>query len=168
MDPANGSITYVFTLDEGQDNCIESAGINPIVDPVIDPIFSFPLEFCEYDDILILPATSDNGVTGSWVPNIIDPLGNGVGIFTLIFTPNEGECANDLEIEIEILEGVIPLFDPIGDFCTGDPIFILPVISNNGITGSWDIPVIDPSTDGPSIAVVFYGRCKYISLQSTI
>ncbi len=49
----------------------------------------------------ILPATSENGITGTWLPETINTAT--AGIFTFTFTPDGGQCAPAVTMDIEII-----------------------------------------------------------------
>ena len=70
------------------------------------------------------------------------------GIFLFTFTPDEGQCASASTIEIEVEERVVPLFDQIGPLSQNSTAPLLPPISLNGITGTWDPSFIDTSVPG--------------------
>ena len=94
--------------------------------------------FCIGATIPDLPTTSNNGITGSWSPAIID----NTQTTTYTFTPDAGQCAQEITLEIVVDASITPTFDAVGAFCIGATIPDLPTTSNNGITGSWS-PAID-------------------------
>ncbi|MEJ6637349.1 MAG: hypothetical protein QNL10_02845, partial [Crocinitomicaceae bacterium] len=87
-------------------------------------------------DALTLPATSDNGITGTWAP-----VANNTLTTTYTFTPDAGQCATTETMTVNVTTGSTPTFNPIADICSGDPL-TLPVTSTNSINGTWS-PVID-------------------------
>jgi uncharacterized protein (TIGR02145 family) len=52
-------------------------------------------------DAPALPATSENGITGTWQPETISTAT--AGIFTFTFTPDRGQCAPAVTMDIEII-----------------------------------------------------------------
>jgi gliding motility-associated-like protein len=52
------------------------------------------------------------------------------------------------EIEIVILEEVVPEFEPIEPICQNSTAPVLPPVSENGITGTWDPPVVSTTAPG--------------------
>ncbi|TLF44505.1 T9SS type A sorting domain-containing protein, partial [Maribacter aurantiacus] len=58
------------------------------------------------------------------------------------FTPDDGECANEAKLTIEVTAKVDPTFDAVGPICEGDDLSALPTTSTNGITGTWS-PALD-------------------------
>ncbi len=77
-----GTQTYVFTGMCG------SYTLNVTINPLISPVFSFPTYVCFGITPPILPSTSDNGITGTWLPNVISLYPSG----DYVFTPTSG-CA---------------------------------------------------------------------------
>ncbi|MFK7834543.1 MAG: hypothetical protein AB8B52_14820, partial [Winogradskyella sp.] len=126
----NGSNAIPLTTDfDYRDFFLET----PVFDPV-DPI-------CSGDDLLPLPTTSNNGITGTWSPAIDNTA---TTIYT--FTPDTGQAATTVTLEIIVIPLITPLFDTVDAICIGDILAPLPVISNNGITGSWNPAIDDTST----------------------
>ena len=103
----------------------------------LTPLFTQAGPYCAGSSIPALPATSTNGVHGSWSPEI-----DNTQTTTYIFTPDDGQCAVSASMTITISDEVTPTFAQAGPYCTGSVIAALPTISNNGIRGSW-LPAID-------------------------
>src|SRR5690554_7052401 len=82
-----------------------------------------------------LPLVSENGITGSWSPDVIAT--DIAGSFTFTFTPDPGQCAVEVTMDIEITDEIEPIFVQIGSLCQNTTAPDLPLISENGITGSW-------------------------------
>jgi gliding motility-associated-like protein len=110
------------------------------------PIFSpFPVIYLGTDAPL-LPATSNNGITGSWNPSVINTAF--VGITTYTFTPDAGQCATSAAMDITISGSITPVFGAIGPLCQNSAAPALPATSTNGITGSWSPAAISTATAG--------------------
>ncbi|NGZ90548.1 hypothetical protein G7034_09805, partial [Psychroflexus sp. C1] len=82
--------------------------------------------------------TSNNGIEGEWTPE----LNSSNSIYT--FTPNSDECAESIDIEIEIIPDITPEFSIPTEVCE-DELQELPTTSDNGIEGEWQ-PDFNPST----------------------
>ncbi len=110
IDAATGSITpnqsdsgnYTVTYN------IPPSGLDPafvtttnvIIAPTVVPQFSFTnTTICAGSVGPFLPATSFNGITGTWVPPGIDPTVSS----TYIFIPNPGQCAEQTSIYVAVL-----------------------------------------------------------------
>src|SRR4029450_10498727 len=80
-----------------------------------------------------LPATSNNGFTGTWSPAVINTAT--VGTTTYTFTPTD-PCAAVTTMDIVIIAQVTPMFTAVASICSGGTLTALPTTSNNGITGT--------------------------------
>ncbi|MEZ4952475.1 MAG: hypothetical protein R2825_02715 [Saprospiraceae bacterium] len=139
--------------------------------PLFDPIG--PL--CESDPPFNLPTTSINGITGMWdIGPMLDPAGAGGATIQINFFPNPGECATTQSLQIFVAEAGITTFNAIGPLCENEPPVVLPNISNNGITGSWDVGnSFDPQGLGGNTVTINFspdpGQCSApTSLQITV
>ena len=127
--------TYTFTPNTGE--CAMPTTLDIIVDIPISPIFDAVAPFCEGDTLTPLPTTSNNGIVGTWAPAL-----NNTATTTYTFTPNADECANATDLTITIIPNSTPEFSAVGAICPGDFLQELPLVSNNGITGTWS-PALD-------------------------
>jgi hypothetical protein len=110
--------------------------------PVFDPIEAL----CQFSTAPDLPATSNNGITGTWDPNTINT--DLIGSFEYVFTPDSGQCASIDTMNITINEQLIPEFDITNSVCQYFTPPILPITSLNGITGTWNPDVINTNIPG--------------------
>lgn len=78
------------------DNDVNAGGNVDYRDAVTTPLFAIPTAICE-GDAIILPTTSENGITGSW-----SPASNNTETTTYTFTPNPNQCAQTTELLIII------------------------------------------------------------------
>jgi gliding motility-associated-like protein len=129
--------TTLYTFTPNANECAEATTLLIEVIPITIPQFDTVIPFCQGSDIPQLPSTSNNGISGSWSPQI-----NNNQTTTYTFTPNADECAIEVELTIEIIPSIVPVFDAVGTICPGQFIEPLPTVSNNGITGSWS-PELD-------------------------
>ncbi|RIH65635.1 hypothetical protein D1164_08185 [Mariniphaga sediminis] len=139
-----GIFTYTFTPDPDECASVFTMEIE-IVDEII-PVFVQIGPLCVDAVPPPLPTVSTNGITGSWNPSVIET--SVIGIFPYTFTPDNGQCAVPVTMEIEITDEITPEFDPLGPFCVGTVPPPLPTISVNGITGTWNPSVIETSVAG--------------------
>jgi hypothetical protein len=85
----------------------------------------------------VLPAASNNGITGTWNPATISTAAAGTTTYT--FTPDAGQCATaTATVDVTVTGPVTPTFDPVGNLCIGATAPVLPAVSNNGINGTWN------------------------------
>ena len=129
FDP-NNTTTYNFEPNEGQ--CASTEEMTVVIIPSTIPEFTQIDPLCVGDNPPELPLISNNGVEGTWNPNII----NNLETTTYTFTPSEGSCVETAAMTITINELTIPSFN-LNDICIGETIQALPIISNEGIIGTW-------------------------------
>ena len=158
------TVTATFTPTAGQ--CVVGEAVMEVeIEELIVPSFTPVGPLCESDPPVNLPTISNNGVTGSWdVGPTFDPNGLGGTTVTIVFAPDAGQCAAHLAMNVQVIEDVSPTFTPIGPLCESDPPVTLPAISNNGVTGIWDVgPTFDPNgLGGYTVSVTFIptaGQC---------
>jgi gliding motility-associated-like protein len=145
-----GQTIYTFTPNAGQ--CATSATLTVTITPQITPTFSFGnnLTICAGATAPSLPATSTNGIQGTWNPAVVDNTSNG----TYTFTPDANQCATAFTYSVSVTPEVIPTFN-FGTsltVCEGvSTQVLLPSLSNNSISGTWDPSTIDASILGQTI-----------------
>ena len=110
------------------------------ITPLTIPDFTQIADVCTGTSLTI-PTTSNEGITGTWSP-AFDP--NTTTTYT--FTPDAGQCADNVDMTIGITPLTIPTFTAIDPICIGDTIGLLPTTSNNGIAGTWSPLTIDNTT----------------------
>jgi len=137
----NNTVTTSYTFTPFNNECASPVVLTIAIDDEIVPEFDPAGPFCEGTNIPALPTTSVNGVTGTWSPNI-----NNTATTTYTFTPNDGQCGTITTLQIVIDSEITPLFDPVDAYCTGSDIPELPVVSNNGISGSWSPNINNTAT----------------------
>lgn len=147
----SGTATIYVRVETGsvegnEEGCFSVGEINLIITAPTDTEFDLENEYCVGSTPPILLTVSDNGVTGTWSPAVIDA--STIGVTTYTFTPNLNQCATPFSIDIEIVEGLLPEFDLETTFCQGSVADIFPLISDNGISGTWSPAIIDTSTIG--------------------
>ncbi|HET9057162.1 MAG TPA: gliding motility-associated C-terminal domain-containing protein [Chitinophagaceae bacterium] len=149
--------TYTFTPTAGQ--CGVAKVINITVIPRVTPTFNFgtSLSICAGGAVPTLPNTSNNGITGTWSPSVIDNQNSG----TYTFTPSSGQCVNGFTLTVTITSNVTPVFN-FGtslSVCAGGTVPILPDTSANGITGTWSPAVVDNQNSASYTFTPSAGQC---------
>ncbi|MDG4946163.1 T9SS type B sorting domain-containing protein [Weeksellaceae bacterium KMM 9713] len=122
----NQTYTYEFTLDENQ-NCYIGTSFTVQITDSITPEFSFEHTYCQNSSPASLPQTSDNGITGQWLPAVINTAFTNMRLYT--FVPHEGQCASSVEVMIEIIDC------PDEDTELNIPNVITP--NNDGMNDTW-------------------------------
>jgi hypothetical protein len=135
------SATYTFTPDAGL--CAVPTTLTVTVNPNITPTFSFgtSLTICAGGTVPALPGASQNGITGTWNPALVD--NQNTAAYT--FTPDAGLCALPASFIVTVNPNITPTFS-FGtslDICAGGTVPLLPVTSDNGITGTWNTASVD-------------------------
>jgi large repetitive protein len=153
----NNSGTYIFTPTAGL--CATTATFTVTVNPNITPTFNFgtSLTICAGQSVPTLPATSGNGITGTWNPATVD--NNASGTYT--FTPTAGLCAVPTTFSVTVNPNVAPTF-AFGsslNICAGGSVPTLPNTSVNGVTGTWNPATVDNNTSGSYIFTPTAGLC---------
>jgi gliding motility-associated-like protein len=135
--------------------CAQEYFLDLNIDPADIPEFSLPTVLCEFDDALILPTISDNGVLGMWTDAIIDPTGEGGQTLSSVFIPDDQlfECMEIYTYNVFINPGIVPTFTTVDPLCETDPAFYPDTISLNGVEGQWDPAFIIPA-DHPDETLV--------------
>ncbi len=134
----NNTTTTTYTFTPNNDPCAPATTLEIIVNPNVIPTFDAVDAICEGETIASLPTTSNNGILGTWSPDL-----DNTTTTTYTFTPDPGQgCTVVATLEIIINPRITPTFDAIDAICAGENLNPLPTISNNGITGSWS-PAID-------------------------
>ena len=140
------SATYTFTPTAGQCATITTFAVT--VNPNITPTFDFgtSIAICVGDAVPSLPATSANGITGTWSPSTVSNQNSG----TYTFTPNAGQCAINATLSVTVSSNIVPAFNfgPALSVCVGGTVPALPTTSSNGIDGVWNPSVVDNQNSG--------------------
>ena len=131
------------TIAESNENNNEASQSITLIGATIASVFSLPNTFCQGAIVPTLPIISNNGISGSWSPNVINNQTNG----TYIFTPNAGFCATSFALNVAITN-VVPTFSLPNSFCINATVPVLPLTSANGVVGSWSPSVINNQNNG--------------------
>src|SRR4029434_7098996 len=137
-----GTTTYTFTPT---DPCAAVTTMDIVISAQVTPTFTQIGPLCQNSTAPALPATSNNGFTGTWSPAVINTAT--VGTTTYTFTPT-GPCAAVTTMDIVISAQVTPTFTQIGPLCQNSTAPALPATSSNGFTGAWSPAVINTATIG--------------------
>ena len=158
---AVGTTIYTFTPATGE--CATRAILGVTVASPIVPTFTQIGTLCQNAIAPVLPASSTNGIIGTWSPAAIST--GAVATTTYTFTPATGQCANSASMDIKIVPQITPSFIQIGSLCQNSAPPILPVSSINGISGTWNPTTISTA----AVATTAYtftpdaGQCATIA-----
>ena len=141
-----GTATYSFTPDANQCATNQSLTVN-VTAPNIAPTFAAISDFCSGTSAPQLEPISQNNISGSWSPSVIDNIT--IGTATYNFTPDANQCSLTQTLTVNVTApNITPTFAAISDFCSGTSAPQLEPISQNNISGSWSPSVIDNITIG--------------------
>jgi len=142
---------YTFIPSPGQ--CADNAMLEILITDNTLPTFDVIGPLCEGSFPPPLPLASLEGITGNWVPSEINTTLTGATTNT--FIPDVGQCSAITNISVEISAAVQPTFAAISPLCLNSLPPVLPPISNQGIAGTWNPPVITTTSAG-SATYTFY------------
>ena len=147
-------VTYTHFNTSGF-GCSESTNIT--VNQNTQPTFTQVSEICPRDALSELVTTSNNGITGTWSPSL-----DNTTTTTYTFTPDAGQCAETVNMTIEVNSDTVPTFTQIPAICSGDALSELLTTSNNGIIGTWS-PSLDNTTTTTYTFTPDAGQCAVTS-----
>ncbi|MFN4198407.1 MAG: gliding motility-associated C-terminal domain-containing protein [Flavobacterium sp.] len=161
--PANTPIqtgSYFATQTIGNCESLTRLEIQVTVDTLIDPQFVFgnAIDICEEDiTVIALPTISENNITGTWEPEVVNTTVSG----TYVFTPDPGLCANPFELTVTVIPGLTPEFDfgTTINLCSDDSAPELPNVAQNGVTGTWSPSTINNTQSGSYTFTPEVGLC---------
>jgi hypothetical protein len=153
--------TYTFTPTAGQ--CATMATLTTTVTTPTTPTFAAIPAFCSGTTAPILPASSTNGINGTWSPATINNTTGG----TYTFTPTAGQCATTATLTTTVTTPTTPTFAAIPAFCSGTTAPILPASSTNGINGTWSPATINNTTGGTYTFTPTAGQCATTATLTT-
>lgn len=140
------SDTSVFVTVSNGLGCSMVLESNIVASSNLMPIFNIPTTYCPGDNAPSLPMISENGIAGQWHPSAINT--NLSGVTNYVFTPNQNQCSSLYEIEINVEDGIVPVFSSFGPYCQNQMVPLLPNISQNNIQGSWSPAIVNTSQIG--------------------
>jgi gliding motility-associated-like protein len=120
----------------------------------ITPTFTVVAPICSGATLAALPTTSNNGITGTWLPALNNTLTT-----TYTFTPGAGQCATTATLTITVNSSTTPNFAAISPICSGSIAPVLGTTSPNGITGTWNPTIISNTTTGTYLFTPTAGLC---------
>ncbi len=135
--------------------CVSDTSVTIYLRDELVPEFSFENVLCLTFGDFDLPAVSDNGITGTWSPSSINTITEGVGSINLTFQPEAAQCAVSVSYNIEITDLIEPEFNLPIEICQNQEVFVLPLISENAISGEWNINEVDAQSITDSLVVNF-------------
>jgi len=126
---------------------------DPIYVPTFDPI----PPFCAGTTAPMLPATSKNGIHGTWSPATVDNQNSA----TYTFTPDANTCGITTTLPVTVTPQITPTFSfgTILSICDGGSVPSLTGTSIEGVTGIWTPSVVDNTNSGTYFFTPSAGQC---------
>ncbi len=118
--------------------------------------FDLPAFMCNTDTVYYFPTiTNDSSFVGNWSIDSIDP-GIALDSILSVFTADTEFCADSFEWTVTIMQSDDPEFSFEDILCALDPEFTLPTVSDNGISGTWNLPIVNPGMlSGQTVNISF-------------
>ena len=143
----NDQASGVYTFTPLGNQCAIATDFTVTITPNIVPTFSFGnvLSVCAGATVPLLPATSLNGIDGTWDPAVVNNQAPGTYKFTAT-TP--GQCVAPFTFTVTVNPILTPSFSfgTTQSICIGGTLPILPSTSLNGIYGVW-VPATVSNTE---------------------
>jgi gliding motility-associated-like protein len=129
----NNTATTTYTFTPSSNFCANSITMTVVVNQPITPLFSIPSSICSGSQ-LVLPNTSNNGITGNWSPAI-----NNTQTTTYTFIPTTGLCANLVSSTVTV--NPLPFAQILSQrdtICEGSTVLLSAINTGNGtFTYQW-------------------------------
>lgn len=165
---APGTTTYTFTANGGQ--CVVSPiySMSVTINASQVPTFAAIPDFCEGTPPPSLPATSLEGIPGTWTPAAIS---NQSGTRSYQFQPAAGQCASSASLSVTVIDRTTPIFPPIASFCAGSTAPVLPSASDNvpPISGVWSPATVSNTATANYTFIPDANQCAdEVTIQITV
>ena len=133
------SASYLFTPNANQCGTTQNLSVS-IVSITTSDFATIPT-LCSGSVAPLLSGVAPNGVSGTWLPAVIDNLNSGT--YTFSPDPSIYTCTTPQVLSIAISTAVTPVFTAIPVLCENSIPPVLPTSSTNSppITGSWNSPI---------------------------
>ncbi|HNW70272.1 MAG TPA: immunoglobulin domain-containing protein [Bacteroidales bacterium] len=96
---------------------VTSNSVTLTIGTEVTPAFSAIGPYCVGATPGTLPATSTNGISGTWAPATITTATSGTTTYT--FTPTAGQCATTASVQVTVSDPVTPVITGTTSLCTG-------------------------------------------------
>ncbi|MFY7743285.1 MAG: gliding motility-associated C-terminal domain-containing protein [Flavobacterium sp.] len=154
------SNTYIFTPNDTQ--CFSTFTLTVSVSTSTVPVFNFgnTLTICNGDAVPTLPLVDNNSISGTWNVSTINNTQSG----TYVFSPNPNQCASSFTLTVNVNQNVVPIFS-FGNtltICAGDAVPVLPNLSNNSISGSWNNSTVSNTNSSVYTFTPNAGQCSSV------
>lgn len=152
--------SYVFTPTGNP--CNVPFTLDVVVNPSVTPTFNLTTTFCQNATVPVLPLVSANGMAGTWLPSVINNQNSG----SYVFTPTNA-CDVSFTLNVTINPTVTAVFSLFSSFCQGATVPVLPMVSTNGISGSWFPATVSKQASGSYTFTPTAGQCALPFILNT-
>ncbi len=163
----SATTTYTFTPNSGQ--CATSTTMTVVVSNGFTPTFNQIAAICE-GAFFSLPTTSNEGVTGSWLPTI-----NNLQTTSYSFTPDPGQCANSTNIIVEVNPIPQISINENPTICQGENTVLTTTVDIIGGTYLWspdgqttEVITISPSSNSTYYVTYEVNGCQSQAATTTV
>jgi gliding motility-associated-like protein len=164
IDPAaTGTIVLTLSATNACGTTISDAVTINITSGTI-PNFPTILTICNGAAIPALNGISPNGISGMWNPATVSNTASG----SYTFTPNPGQCATTMVLNVTVDNNVVPNFITSLNICNGGVVPVLNATSPNGISGSWNPAVISNTVGGSYVFTPNPGQCAVNAILTVV
>lgn len=136
----SNTVPGVYVFQPNPNQCATSTTFQVGINNAFTPTFNTINPICAGTTLSPLPTTSTNNITGVWTPAF-----DNTTTTTYTFTPNTGQCAAAITLELVVIPGSTPTFNITNPICAGTIVSPLPTTSLNNIVGFWT-PAFDNTT----------------------
>jgi len=143
-DFSDEDVNLKFTINSGQNNCLEEFEYDFYVSPGIEVTFDIEASYCLLDsDFYELPFESEEGYEGNWLPQEFNPENLGPGEYEFIFTGEDpADCIEPFELTITVNDLIPVTFEIPDTLCVDELPYIFPIASVEGETGEWTLDTL--------------------------
>ena len=133
----NNTVTTTYSFTPNGNECANNVDLTITIIPNTVAEFDAVGAICPGEFLPELPLVSNNGISGIWSPAL-----DNQNTTEYTFTPDSGQgCVVGNTLTVEVVPPVVPTFSLPEFICQDDITFMLPNLSNEGITGNWSEPI---------------------------
>ncbi len=151
----SNSVSGTYTFSPNSGNCATSTDLSIVIAAIETPEFTIASSICAESTAPILLTTSDNGVSGTWLPANV----SNIATATYTFTPSSDECASSVSTTITVTSNVTPVFSVTESICQDAIPPVLTETSDNSISGTWLPENVSNTSTGTYIFTPTIGIC---------
>ncbi len=146
------SISSTWTPFPGQSDCLIETQLEIIIEAEDSLSFSLQESYCKSSGLVYLNGFNNpDNIPGNWSIDSIDTESLAAGSYQYEFYPLDEYCFVSYSYSFDILPLEYPSFNLPTELCASEDALILPTISDNGYSGNWTIPSIDPSSTSQGV-----------------